>query len=131
MNKIELSEKDEEIFNRLNSLGAIGKRALFIFQYLFLRKDFRDFVSAVRETEGLPKNGLDITKKKTLIFLKIPTLILVVSTEKLFLIQKFYSNPKVAILLITIWSSQVLLLLYQIWIGQMVSLSQLYKNTLF
>lgn len=59
MNKIDFSQKDELIFEKLNNLGALGKRALFIFQHLFLREDFRKLVMDIRQKLGIPTTGLE------------------------------------------------------------------------
>jgi len=65
MNIIELTLKDEKVFEKLNSLGALGKRAVFIFQYLFLREDFRKMILKVREKLDIPKDGFDVSDDKT------------------------------------------------------------------
>jgi hypothetical protein len=59
MEKIEYSSKDIEVFKKLSNQGPLGKRALFIFQYLFLRKEFKDLVKNIRSELKIPENGFD------------------------------------------------------------------------
>lgn len=62
MNKIPFSKKDELVFEKLSKQGPLGKRALFIFQYLFLRQEFKDFVKLSRESLKIPVDGFDPSK---------------------------------------------------------------------
>lgn len=64
MEKIEISKRDEKIFERLNKQGALGKRGLYIFQYLFLRPDFHKLVKDLRKESGIPDEGYDLSKKE-------------------------------------------------------------------
>ncbi|MEI6880990.1 MAG: hypothetical protein WCK82_06655 [Bacteroidota bacterium] len=64
MEPIIYSEKDAAIFEKLQKQGPLGKRALFIFQYLFLRKEFRGLVKLIREELEIPPDGLDLTMKE-------------------------------------------------------------------
>ena len=64
MDKITYSEKDELIFEKLQKQGPLGKRALFIFQYLFLRKEFKELVKKIREKLNIPKDGFEPYKDK-------------------------------------------------------------------
>jgi|GEM_PF-2840331 len=59
MNKVDFSQKDELVFEKLNNFGALGKRALFIFQHLFLREDFRKLVAEIRQKLDIPASGLE------------------------------------------------------------------------
>lgn len=59
MEPILYSKKDEIIFDKLQKQGPLGKRALFIFQYLFLRKEFKDLVKNLRSELKIPENGFD------------------------------------------------------------------------
>lgn len=62
MDPILYSKKDEVIFEKLQKQGPLGKRALFIFQYLFLRKEFKDLVRNLRSELKIPENGFDPNK---------------------------------------------------------------------
>ena len=64
MDKIIYSKKDELIFNKLTKQGPLGKRALFIFQYLFLRKEFKDLIKSIRKMLDIPEDGFDPHKKE-------------------------------------------------------------------
>jgi hypothetical protein len=64
MEKISYTNKDELIFEKLQKQGPLGKRALFIFQYLFLRKEFQDFVKKIRDLLKIPENGFDPYNKE-------------------------------------------------------------------
>lgn len=64
MDKIEYSKKDEKIFEKLQNQGPLGKRALFIFQYLFLRKEFKKLVGEIRKELNIPENGFDPSSKE-------------------------------------------------------------------
>lgn len=57
MDKIIYSQKDEKVFEKLAKQGPIGKRALFIFQYLFLRKEFQSLVKLIRKDLKIPEDG--------------------------------------------------------------------------
>lgn len=59
MNPISFSNKDELIFKELQHQGPLGKRALFIFQFLFLRNDFRPLVDNIRNKLKIPSDGYD------------------------------------------------------------------------
>ncbi len=59
MEPILYSKKDEIIFDKLQKQGPLGKRALFIFQYLFLRKEFKDLVKKLRSELEIPENGFN------------------------------------------------------------------------
>jgi hypothetical protein len=59
MDKIVYSEKDILAFERLAKQGPLGKRALYIYQYLFLTKGFKDFVIKVRHDLDIPMDGFD------------------------------------------------------------------------
>jgi len=61
---IELSEEDEAIFNKLSKQGPLGRRALTIFQYLFLRKEFKLFVKTSRKNLCIPEKGFDPNSKQ-------------------------------------------------------------------
>lgn len=71
MDSIQFSKKDEEIFDRLQKQGPLGKRALFVFQYLFLRREFFDLVRKVREILKIPADGFNPKKEEDIkIFLE-------------------------------------------------------------
>lgn len=60
MDQISYTEKDIRAFETLVSHGPLGRRAIFVFQYLLLRKDFQDFVANIRKEAEIPLNGLVI-----------------------------------------------------------------------
>lgn len=61
--EIVFSKRDELVFKTLAKQGPLGKRALFIFQYLFLRHDFRELVATIRKRNAIPKDGFDRNRK--------------------------------------------------------------------
>ena len=65
MDNISYSAKDIKAFETLGTHGPLGRRATFVFQYLFLRKDFREFVVAIRKKWKLPEEGLNISEYNT------------------------------------------------------------------
>lgn len=61
MDNISYSNNDIKAFETLGTHGPLGRRATFVFQYLFLRKDFREFITTTRKKWKLPEEGLKIT----------------------------------------------------------------------
>jgi hypothetical protein len=61
MDPITITQKDELALFKLSEQGPLGKRALFIFQYLFIRADFRDLVKELRAEFDIPPEGFDLS----------------------------------------------------------------------
>jgi hypothetical protein len=61
MEPITITKKDEQALIRLADQGPLGKRALYIFQYLILRADFRSMVKDLRTEYGIPTEGYDLS----------------------------------------------------------------------
>ncbi len=64
MEPIIITHKDEMALMKLAGQGPLGKRALYIFQYLFLRSDFRELVRTLRAEFEIPPEGIDLSDDK-------------------------------------------------------------------
>ena len=116
MDKIDFNESDAKALKTLTKQGPLGKRALFIMQYFFLRYDFKDFVKDVRENlktydtkSSLPteiNNKIEDFIYKSGIFETLPNMFLAdrfifrVLEEYIFL-KKFEGNYKKSFALLT------------------------------
>lgn len=64
MEPITITKKDELALMKLSEQGPLGKRALYIFQYLFIRSDFRELVRTLRAEFEIPSEGFDLSDEK-------------------------------------------------------------------
>ncbi len=62
MDQISYTDNDIKAFETLGTHGPLGRRATFVFQYLFLRKDFREFIIETRKKWKLPIEGLVLSE---------------------------------------------------------------------